>query len=338
MNTTDLLQATRLTTTAALCSALLFSTGASAERLQEIRDRGTLTVALYNDFGPYSCLGTNGNLIGVDVALAEALANRMELDLELAGFSAQSSMDQDLALLQDEQAEDEWDESILARAPDLMMHVPVDPVFQARNSGYEIFGAYFHESMAVLYDREEVGDLGVSINTPDPFEGLRMGVEMYTYSYTMLTNGFDGRLRAGVVNHTNVPEAVQALLSGETSAAFAPRGELQSALAAFPEPSASLALTEVRDLFRTDRVRSEWDVGLAVKAGNPELTGALKDAMNELLEDGSVERIFNEYGIAWVAPGETYQLSRNGSGPGGVTRTGLERGQLCQATIPAGLY
>ncbi|ABI58071.1 substrate-binding periplasmic protein [Alkalilimnicola ehrlichii MLHE-1] len=338
MNTTDLIKAGRLAATAALCGATLFAGSANAERLHEIRDRGTLTVALYNDFGPYSCVGTGGELIGVDVALARALGEKLDLKVELAGFGAQDSMDQDLALLQDEQAEDEWDEALLERAPDLMMHVPVDPVFQERNADYDIMGAYFHEAMAVLYDREEIGDLGYSVNTPDPFDGLRVGVEMYTYSYTMLTNGFDGRLRSGVVNHKNVPEAVEALLAGETSAVFAPRGELQSALAAFPEPRTSLALSELRDLFRTDRVRSDWDVGMAVKAGNPELSRAVEEAMAQLVADGTVERIFNEYGIAWVGPGEEYRLARNGNGPAGVTRTGLERAQLCRATMPAGLY
>ncbi|MCK8516037.1 transporter substrate-binding domain-containing protein [Methylonatrum kenyense] len=323
-------------------AALLGSATASADRMDEIRDGGTLKIAVYNDFAPYSCVGLERDLTGVDVELANALGESLGVNVELFGFSAADSMDADLERLMDEERDDSWrDDYFPDRAPDLMMHVPIDPVFAARNPEYEFTAGYFHEAMAVLYDREQLGELPAVVNTPDPFIGERIGVEMYTLSYVFLTNGFDGRLRETTVNHKSVVEAVESLLKGDVSAVMAPRGELHAALATFPEVEGSFGMSGLDDLFRTDRVRSAWDVGVALQSGNPALQEAVEQAMADLIEDGTVAEIFGYYGIAWTAArGET---SANGAmpagdGPAGVARQGLDRSRVCRATVPAGLY
>lgn len=322
--------------------ALMASAGVSAERLDEIRDGGTLKIALYDDFTPYSCVGLERDLTGVDVELANALGEKLGMNVELFGFSAGDSMDNDLQRLIDEERDDSWrDDYFPDRAPDIMMHVPIDPVFADRNPEYEFTAGYFHEAMAVLYDREQLGELPSVINTPDPFLGERLGVEMYTLSYVFLTNGFDGRLRDTTVNHKSVVEAVESLLKGNVSAVMAPRGELHAALATFPDAEGSFGMSGLDDLFRTDRVRSQWDVGVAMQSGNPGLQSAVEQAMAELIEDGTVAGIFDQYGIAWT--GARGDASGNGQmpagdGPAGVTRLGLDRGRVCRATLPAGLY
>lgn len=323
-------------------AALLCSATASGERMDEIHDGGSLKIAVYNDFTPYSCVGLERDLTGVDVELANALGEKLGVNVDLFGFSAGDSMGSDLQRLMDEERDDSWsDDYFPDRAPDLMMHVPIDPVFAARNPEYEITAGYFHESMAVLYDRERLGELPAVINTPDPFIGERLGVEMYTLSYVFLTNGFDGRLRETTVNHTSVVEAVESLLDGKVSAVMGPRGELHSALATFPEISGSYAMSGLDDLFRTDRVRSAWDVGVAMQSGNPGLQEAVEQAMADLIEDGTVAEIFAQYGIAWA--GARGDVAGNGTmpagdGPAGVARQGLERSRVCRATVPAGLY
>lgn len=311
-------------------AAMLATGGAAADRLSAVEERGTLTVAVYEDFGPYSCVGRQGRLVGADVALAEALAERMGLGLELVGFSAADTMDSDVEILRVTEEEE---------APDLLMHAPVDPVMQDRNPDIHFFGAYFHESMAVLYNRAQLGNVPVVVDRPDPFDGARIGVEMYTLSYTFLTNGFDGRLREGTINHKSVPLAVEALTEGEVAAVMAPRGELQHALAALNgRIAADYGLSALTDLFRTDRVRSEWDVGVAAFGDHRELIQAVERTLGELRDDGTIEGIFAGHGIEWVAPGaDAVERAYRGNGGVQLPRGQPDADQVCRRHAPAGL-
>ncbi|SEO74087.1 substrate-binding periplasmic protein [Aquisalimonas asiatica] len=322
-----------------MASALLLAAPASAERMEQIRESGRIKIALYNDFAPYSCEARDGDLTGVDAVLARAVAQELGLQAELVGFGADDSMDADIQQLREDQEYDEWrNPDRRDRAPDLMMHVPVDPVFADRNPEFQFFAPYYHEDMAVLYDRDEIGDVPDVVNTPEPFEGSRIGVEMYTLSYIFLTNGFDGRLRETTVNHKSVSLAVESLLEGSVSAVMAPRGELQSALASFPEVNGALGMSTLADLFRTDRVRSEWDVGVAALDGNPELVREVEAALQALRDNGTLEQVFADYGIRWVAPGGSgLKAMSGGDGPVGLTRQGLDAEQLCRKHVPAGL-
>ena len=323
----------------AVAATLLLATPVSAERMEQIRESGRIKIALYNDFAPYSCESRDGDLIGVDVALARALGEELGLQVELLGFASDDSMDEDIQILREDQEYDEWlNPEQRDRAPDLMMHVPVDPVLADRNPEFHFFAPYFHENMAVLYNRDEIGDVPDVVNTPDPFEGSRIGVEMYTLSYIFLTNGFDGRLRETTVNHKSVSLAVESLLEGSVSAAMSPRGELQSALASFPEVNGALGMSTLADLFRTDRVRSEWDVGVAALDGNRELVREVEAALQALRDNGTLEQVFADYGIRWVRPGGSgLEAMSGGDGPVGITRQGLDSRQLCRKHVPAGL-
>ncbi len=310
-----------------------------ADRIDKVRESGVLTIAVYNDFAPYSCSARAGGLTGVDVELARALAERMDLRAELVGFGSDDSMDEDIRILKQAEEYDEWrGQDPDKEAPDLMLHVPLDPVFVDRNPDFSFFGGYFHEFMAVLYDRDRLGEVPAVVSSPEPFQGVPVGVEMYTLSYIFLTNGFDGRLRESTVNHKSVALAVESLLNGDVAAVMAPRGELQAALAGFAEVNGNYGISALTDLFRTDRVRSAWDVGVATAKGSPGLDSAIEAALQEMRNDGSLERIFERYGIAWMPAGANGLAQvPNGGGPAGIARQGLDSGQLCAKHVPAGL-
>ncbi|MCC5958824.1 MAG: transporter substrate-binding domain-containing protein [Rhodobacteraceae bacterium] len=312
---------------------------ALAERLERVQERGVLTIAVYNDFAPYSCNARAGGLTGVDVELARALAERMNLRAELVGFGSDDSMDSDIQILKQAEEYDEWrGQNPDKEAPDLMMHVPLDPVFADRNPEFSFFGGYYHELMAVLYDRDRLGDIPAVVSSPDPFTGMPIGVEMYTLSYIFLTNGFDGRLRDSTVNHKSVALAVESLLNGDVAAVMAPRGELQAALAGFNEVEGNFGISALTDLFRTDRVRSAWDVGLATAKGSPALDSAVEAALEGMRSDGTLAEIFSRYGIAWMPAGANgLDSMADAGGPAGIARQGLDSGRICAKHVPAGL-
>ena len=46
----------------------------------------------------------------------------------------------------------------------------------------------------------------------------------------------------------------------------------------------------------------EWDLGLAVKQDNTELTKALDDAMQALKADGTLQKLFVKYSVSYQKP------------------------------------
>lgn len=280
-----------------ILAALCVSAVAVAEE-----DASVLRVAVYENFEPYSCTADSGEgLFGIDVEIAEALAKRLDRRAEVYTFIADDTMDEDLEQL-DPPGLDKWGQPIERAVPHVLMHVPQDPRFAERNDNYRFTAPYYFESMAVVYDREGMGSLPDQVDTADPFRNARIGVELYTLSYTFATNGFSGQLRDSTRTYDKLSEAVTGLMQGEVEAVFAPRTELQSLLAKQGADASRFAISEVINLFRTDRVRSSWDVGVGLRADNEALASAVEAAMEAMRADGTIEAIMAKYGIPQVAP------------------------------------
>lgn len=300
-----------------LLAAACFSASAAAEM-----DEGVLRVAVYENFEPYSCTAESAEgLFGVDVEIAQALAKRLDRRAEVYTYVADDTMDEDLEQL-DPPGLDAWGQPIERAVPHLLMHVPQDPRFAERNPEYRFTAPYYFESMAVLYDREGMGGLPDQVDTAAPFRDARIGVELYTLSFTFATNGFSGQLRDNTRTYDKLSEAIGGLIAGEVEAVFAPRTELQSLLAKQGADASRFAMAEVVNLFRTDRVRSSWDVGMSLRSDNEALATAVEEAVQAMRDDGTIQAIFAKYGIPDVAPIGTMQ------GADGETAGRVSKGRL----------
>ena len=88
----------------------------------ELQQPGTLRVAVYANFAPWSTAGK-----GIDIALGRALAERLGLQPQVVEFPADENMNDDLRNMV-------WRGHYLGHKPgDVMLHVPVDPRFAALN-------------------------------------------------------------------------------------------------------------------------------------------------------------------------------------------------------------
>lgn len=252
------------------------------EQMDAVRRRGRLSIAVYDNFAPYSAAGQ-----GVDVDLGKALAGKLGLQPDIVGFKAGEEMADDLRNMV-------WSGHYLRGAPaDVMMHVPVDKILAEANDKVRIFAPYHRESMAMARAASRVpapnGSAAVALEV---FTREKIGVEGDTLADSFLLGVLRGRLRENVVHFHSVGAAAKALGDGAIAAVLAPRGELEGALAGdtrFAVDAANLAELTLK----------QWPLGMAVKADAGDLAAALTRALAELKEDGTLAAIFKRHGVTW---------------------------------------
>ncbi|MBS0348558.1 MAG: transporter substrate-binding domain-containing protein [Proteobacteria bacterium] len=269
---------------AAGAAALAASLPARADALEEIRKRGSLRVAVYNNFAPYSNQGK-----GIDVELAEALAKQLGLNPQVVGYNADEDMDDDLRNMV-------WKGHYLGTQPsDVMMHVPVDSYLQGKNDKVKIFGPYHLETVAVARVQRIGSIRGSAATALEVFTREKIGVEGRSLSDAFLLGVLNGRLRDNVVHFGSVAAAVDKLKAGELAAVMGPRSEIEVALG--KDNRFVVEVVQMPEL----KINS-WPLGMAVKAEESGLAGAIDQALKELEKNGTVAAIFARNGVTYVKP------------------------------------
>jgi len=254
----------------------------AAATMEEIKKAGRLHVAVYNDYAPFADDGK-----GIDVDVAKALAEKMGLTAEVKGYPDADSVDGDLRNIV-WRGHPLWRE----RLADVMMHVPNDPRLQAKNEQVVILAPYFRERLVVGRNRNIIPQLV----TLEVFSREKVGVQVETVEDMYLTQSFGGLLRQNVVHFGSTMAAAAALRKNEVAAVMGRQTHIEAGLQGGP------ASFEIAPVATPGMVVSGWDVGVAVKADNPELAAAIDAAMAELRKDGTIERIFTSRGLSYRAP------------------------------------
>jgi polar amino acid transport system substrate-binding protein len=271
-----------------LAASLLFGalpTLAQAADGLELQQAGRLRVAVYADFPPYSSKGK-----GIDEAIGRELAKRMGLEVEVVEYTAAEDMNDDLRNMV-------WKGHYLGTRPsDVMLHVPVDQYLAKNNDQVKIFGPYHLETVAVVRNPERVPPVaGSAARGLEVFTREKIGVETGSIADNFLLSVLNGRLRENVVHFVTVGQAVAALKDGNIAAVMAPRGEIEAALGKGSRYELSpVTLPELQI--------KGWALGMAVKADSAKLAEGLSKAVVEIQQDGTVGRIFAEYGVTWQTP------------------------------------
>lgn len=254
---------------------------AFAYTLEEIQSKGVIRVAVYKNFPPFSYENK-----GVDVEIAQELAKKLGVKLDLMWIEADENMEDDLRNAV-------WKGHYLGGGvADVMLHVPVEETFAERNEQVKIFAPYFREDIQVARNVKLIPRLAAV----EQLSNQKIGVEVETAADSYLLTTMGGKLRPNIVHFKSGIEAVKALRSGEVAAVMAPRSELEA------------GLVGERDRFQLTKVLapelsvSGWNIGLAVKTGNDALAKALGEGAAELARNGTIRGIFEKYGITYVAP------------------------------------
>ncbi len=258
-------------------STLAFALPAAAD-LDKIRPTGKLSVAVYDDFAPWS--GKSG---GIDQELADAIAKKLGLKLSLIPFPAGEDISDDLRNMV-------WKGHYLGIGPaDLLMHMPVDRSVMIKNDQVEIFAPYYRDTVQLVRNLKAIPDFdGVG-----SLEGKKLGAEKVSISAMVLLG--ESSLRDRVSIYASGVEAVEKLKAGEVDAVVATRAEIESVLRGDPA-------FEVTEAPFPRLPRKGWVIGMSVKKENTELARAVQQAVNELFESGEMAALFARHGVRSVKP------------------------------------
>lgn len=262
---------------ACLCNSF---TAQADEEYAKIKQSGVLKVAVYAEFAPFS-----DNNKGIDIELANALAKKLGLKLQLLPFPAGESLGDDLRNMV-------WKGHYLGYGPaDVMLHVPVDQVLRVQNDKVEIFAPYHRELVRLVRDIRKVP----IFDNLDSMEGKSIGAEKISIAALVLLNAENGKFREKVKIFDTATHALEKLKAGELDGVLATKSEIESVIGKDP----NFQISEIP----FERMPPKgWVIGMSVKKSDPELVKALQDATNELVASGEMAKIFSDHGVELVTP------------------------------------
>lgn len=264
---------------AGMCIALAGTMPAHAD-WDKIRQSGSLKVAVYNEFAPFSDRGA-----GIDIDLAQALASKLKLRLTLLPFPAGENLNDDLRNMV-------WKGHYLGYGPaDVMLHVPVDNRLMAQNDKVAIFAPYHVETLRLVRSARAIP----AFDGLDALTGKRIGVEKVSIAGMVMLGEANGKFRDGVKIYPTAIEALQALKAGGLDAVLANRSEIESVMRADPN-------FPLHDVSFQRLPRSGWAVGMAVRKDDTEMARLLQAAINEMKASGELKAIFEKHGVQVVSP------------------------------------
>ena len=272
----------------------IWMSAAQALTLDEVREQGFITVAIYKDLPPYS-YEVDGEAKGIDIDLAKVVAHGLNVDLKLQWIIADENLDDDLR-------NHVWKGHYLRRkqVADVMLRVPYDRAFAYKvdhdgiviNDTVHMFGPYQQEAWAFASDNEQIPQL----DTLARLQYDKVGVEIDTLPDFFLTGVFNGRLRHQVKHFMSSQEALAALAEKQVAAVMATRSEIQWGLSDKPGSySIDQQLTKTLS-------KPTWDIGMAVKDANRKLAYAITDIIDAMVANGEMTKLFANYKVTYEKP------------------------------------
>ena len=222
-------------------------------------EEGKLIMSTNAAFPPYEMTDDNGNYIGIDVEVAQAIADKLGLELQIDNMEFTAAL---------EAAQN-------GKADMVMAGVTVN---EDRLAVMDFSDSYATGIQVVIV--KEGSDVNMD-NLGDMMIGTQLGTTGYIYASDTIENGGYGEDH--VIAYDNGITAVQALLNGQIDAVIIDNAPAQ----AFVETNPGLTLLD-----------GEWTLenyAIGFKKGNTELVNAVNDALKELIADGTVQKIVDKY-------------------------------------------
>ena len=227
----------------------------------ETVNEGKLTMSTNAQFPPYEMVADDGSFEGIDVEVATAIAEKLDLELQV------DDMDFDSALLA---AQNGKSDMVMAGVT----------VTEERQQVMDFSNSYATgvQSIIVTNDSEiaSVDDLANASQI-----GTQRGTTGWLYCSATAEDGGYGEDH--VTAYDDGATAVQALINGQVDAVVIDNAPAQEYVKANPGIK----------LLDTEFTKEEYAIGMA--KGNTALMDAVNKALEELIADGTVQSIIDKY-------------------------------------------
>ena len=240
-------------TASSTASSAAVSTSAAAE-LTTV-EAGKLTMATNATFPPYEMTTDSGEIEGIDVDTAKAIAEKLGLELQI------DDMDFDAALLAVQQGKSDM----------VMAGVTVT---DERQNVMDFTDSYATGIQSIIVKEDS------DIASVDDLAGKKIGTQRGTTGYLYCSDDFGDE---NVVAYDNGLTAVQMLNNGQVDCVVIDNAPAKEFVAANP------------GLKLLDTAYVEENYAIGVGKGNTELKDAINTALEELKADGTLQAIVDKY-------------------------------------------
>lgn len=268
--------------------ASAFAGGVDARPLEDVRESGVLRVNVYTDAYPFSWV-EGDKVLGIDADIGRAVASELGLKADIIARAAGEEVDDDIR-------------SNIWQGPrtggvkgDVMLHVPMEKELIARNNLAAISSSYFHEDVVLVLKTDVLGD-DAGLDAFQEGKGNKVACQFATSAHYFLAFTQDGKLRNNVSPYIKFESAVENFLEGGSAGLMARRAQVEAAL-----KGKGLSLKTLTPEF-PETLRSNWNIGIAVKEDSRDLGYAVSGALRKLRANGELAKIFEQYGVSYVAP------------------------------------
>ena len=243
-----------------MVASMLAGCGSSSTNELNTIEDGKLIMSTNAAFPPYEMTDDAGNFIGIDVEVAQAIADKLGLELVIDNMEFTAAL---------EAAQNGKSDMVMAGVT----------VTEDRLMVMDFSDSYATGIQVVIVPE------GSDIATIDDLEGKKIGTQMGTtgYIYASDTPDNGGYGEDNVIAYDNGITAVQALLNGQIDAVIIDNAPAQ----AFVEANPGLKILEA------EWVTENYAIGFA--KGNTALIEAVNGALAELIADGTVQQIVDKY-------------------------------------------
>lgn len=251
--------------------------------IDTIQERGFVTIAVYEDFPPYSWQ-EGGTPRGIDVEIGKLIAEDIGVEPRFNFVAAGETLDADLR-------NNIWRGAIVGGAvSNIMMRVPYDSAYTCRVEQVVFTGQYYTESIAIAYDAASYPD---EKPVPAYFRFDSVAVENDSIADFYLSSLAGGQLLDNIRRFPTMEAAMAALDAGEVKAAMGPLAQLEhgatEGIGIHQPPLPGFS-------------RGAWTIGLGVHFAYRPLAYWVDDAVRYALQDGRIEAIFADYGLQFQPP------------------------------------
>ena len=242
----------------AIVMALCVLAGCSSNKGMTL-EKGKLIMSTNAAFPPYEMTDDAGNFIGIDVEIAQAIADKLDLELIIDNMEFTAAL---------EAAQKGKSDMVMAGVT----------VNEDRLAVMDFSDSYATGIQVVIV--KEGSDVTMD-NLGEKMIGTQMGTTGYIYASDSVENGGYGEDH--VIAYDNGITAIQALMKDQIDAVIIDNAPAQ----AFVDANPGLTLLD-----------GEWaleNYAIGFAKGNTELVEAVNEALAELIADGTVDAIVAKY-------------------------------------------